>query len=157
MVSLLLRNLLFTILQPGIVAGLIPFWILRGKEKNVFDQPLNFFHYLGATVFAVGFVIMTICIVSFAVLGRGTLSPVDPTKKLVVAGLYRFSRNPMYVGVTMMLIGESTFFQSITLWVYSFFVFTAFNIFILFVEEPHPRKDFGKDYNKYCEKVRRWI
>jgi protein-S-isoprenylcysteine O-methyltransferase Ste14 len=75
--------------------------------------------------------------------GKGTLSPADPTKKLVVKGLYRFSRNPMYVGVTMMLVGESIFFQSTALWTYSLIIFIAFNIFILFFEEPRLLDDFG--------------
>lgn len=158
MVSLFFRNLFFTILQPGIVVGLIPFLIVNGKEKEIFDQPWKFHHYSGAMIFSIGFVIMIICIINFAVQGRGTLSPADPTKKLVVAGLYRFSRNPMYVGVTMILIGEAIFFQSILLlWVYSLVVFVAFNLFIILVEEPRLRKDFGKEYNEYCKKVRRWI
>ncbi len=101
MVSLLLRNLFFTILEPGIVAGLIPFLILGDGANNLLAQPFIFHHYFGATVFVIGFVIMMTCIISFAVKGRGTLSPADPTKRLVITGLYKFSRNPMYVGVTM--------------------------------------------------------
>ena len=157
MVSLLLRNLFFTILQPGIVAGLIPFLILGNEANNILAQPLTFHHYSGATIFVIGFVIMMTCIISFAVNGRGTLSPADPTKRLVISGLYKFSRNPMYVGVTMILLGEAIFFQSKYLWIYSLFVFVAFNIFILLSEEPRLRKDFGEEYYLYCKKVRRWI
>ncbi len=101
MLSLLFRNLFFTILQPGIVAGLIPFFILGDKVKNSFTQPLTVYHFLGAIEFVIGFVIMLTCIISFAVNGGGTISPADPTKRLVVTGLYKFSRNPMYVGVTV--------------------------------------------------------
>ena len=111
MVSLLLRNLFFTILQPGIVAGLIPFLILGNEANNILAQPLTFHHYSGATIFVIGFVIMMTCIISFAVNGRGTLSAADPTKRLVISGLYKFSRNPMYVGVTMILLGEAIFFS----------------------------------------------
>lgn len=157
MLSLLLRNLFFTILHPGLVAGLIPFWILGDKMNTLFIQPLQFYHYSGTIVFVIGFVIMLSCIISFAVKGRGTLSPADPTKHLVTTGLYRFSRNPMYVGVTLILIGEAIFFQSIYLWFYLLFVFIAFNIFIMIHEEPRLRKDFGEEYNRYCKKVRRWI
>jgi len=155
--SLFLRNLLFTILQPGLVAGLIPFWILGSNVKGALAQPFNFYHYLAMLIFAIGFVIMLTCIISFAIQGRGTLSPADPTKKLVTAGLYRFSRNPMYVGVMMMLIGESIFFQSFALVKYSLFIFAAFNIFIIFFEEPRLRRDFGEEYNKYVKEVRRWF
>lgn len=159
MLSLFIRNLIFTILQPGIVAGLIPYLILGDKVNDIFVQQLlqRGLHNSGAIIFLIGFVIMLSCIISFAVKGRGTLSPADPTKKLVISGLYRFSRNPMYVGVTLILIGEAIFFQSVELWIYSLFVFAAFNVFTMLVEEPRLRKDFGEEYKTYCEKVRRWI
>ncbi len=159
MVSLFIRNLVFTILQPGIVAGLIPYWILGNNVNDIFVQHLlhRGLHYSGAIIFVIGFVIMLWCIISFAVQGGGTLSPVDPTKRLVVAGFYKFSRNPMYVGVILILIGEAIFFQSVDLWIYSLFVFIVFNIFTILVEEPRLRKDFGEEYKRYCKKVRRWI
>ena len=157
MLSLFIRNLLFTMLQPGLVAGLIPFWITGFRINDIFDEVWQWHHYSGAIVFLIGFVIMLWCIINFAIKGRGTLSPVDPTKRLVVAGLYKFSRNPMYVGVTLMLIGEAIFFHSVELWVYSLFVLLAFNIFAILVEEPRLRKDFGEEYKDYCKKVRRWI
>jgi protein-S-isoprenylcysteine O-methyltransferase Ste14 len=157
MVSLLLRNLFFTILQPGIIAGLIPFLIVRDNVNNLFAQPFTYQHDLGAILFIIGFVIMLTCILGFAVNGQGTLSPVDPTKRLVTTGLYQFSRNPMYAGVTLMLIGEAIFFQSNYVWIYLLLVFTAFNIFIFFNEEPRLRKDFGEEYIQYCKNVRRWI
>ena len=155
--SLFFRNLFFTILQPGIVAGLIPFLILGDKVKNISDQPFAFYHALGVLIFVGGIVIMLICIVSFAIHGKGTLSPADPTKKLVVAGLYKFSRNPMYVGVMMILVGEAIFFPSVSLWIYTFSIFSAFHIFIIFFEEPRLRKDFEEEYDSYCKKVKRWI
>lgn len=157
MISLFFRNLFFTALHPGIVVGLGPFWILGNEMKIEFDHPLKLHHYAGATVFVTGLIIMLVCIVSFALIGGGTLSPADPTKKLVAVGLYRFSRNPMYIGVMMMLIGEAVFFQSVALWGYSLCVFIAFNIFIIRVEEPRLRRDFGETYGKYCERVRRWM
>jgi len=157
MVSLILRNLFFTILQPGLVAGLIPVWILGRKANNLFNKPWQLYQFSGFLVFVGGFLIMLICIISFAVKGRGTLSPADPTKKLVVTGLYRYSRNPMYIGVVMILTGEAIFFQSVSLWIYLLVVIIAFNIFILLHEEPRLQKDFGEEYKKYCQKVRRWI
>ena len=63
----------------------------------------------------------------------------------------------MYVGVILILIGEAIFFQSANLWVYLLFVFVGFNIFVIHIEEPRLRKDFGEEYNLYCQKVRRWI
>ena len=157
MLSLFIRNLLFTILQPGLVAGLIPLWITGFRIHNIFDEVWQLHRYIGTIAFLIGFVIMLWCIISFAVKGRGTLSPVDPTKKLVITGLYKLSRNPMYVGVLMILIGEGIFFQSYQLLIYLLLVFSAFNIFILLIEEPRLRKDFGEEYNSYCQEVRRWI
>lgn len=157
MFSLFIRNLFFTVVQPGIVAGLIPLWITGASINTIFDEVWQLHQYMGAMVFLVGLVIMLWCIISFAVKGRGTLSPLDPTKQLVVSGLYRYSRNPMYVGVMLILIGEAIYFQSVELWVYSLLVFIAFNIFARVVEEPRLRKDFGAEYDLYCQKVRRWI
>jgi len=129
MLSLFVRNLIFTILHPGLIAELIPFWILGRNVNNVLVQPLQFYHYSGAIIFITGLAILLSCIINFAIKGRGTLSPFDPTKRLVITGLYRFSRNPMYVGVMMILIGEAIFFQSFNLWIYLLTVFVGFNIF----------------------------
>jgi protein-S-isoprenylcysteine O-methyltransferase Ste14 len=155
--SLFLRNLFFTILQPGIVAILIPFWLSGISVKTLVAEPFVWYHFLGLSIFAIGLVLMLICIASFAIRGKGTLSPADPTKKLVISGLYRFSRNPMYIGVTMMLIGESIFFQSYVLGVYALFIFIAFNTFIVFFEEPRLQDAFGNEYDEYTKKVRRWF
>ena len=153
--SLFLRNLAFTILQPGVVAGLVPYWIV--KNQPILSREISLIRGVGVLVFVLGLMIMIACIVRFGVEGRGTLSPVDPTQRLVVGGLYKFSRNPMYVGVMMILIGESIIFQSKNLWIYSGVVLVIFHVFILVHEEPRLRKDFGEAYTQYCKKVRRWI
>lgn len=155
--SLFLRNLFFTILQPGVVAGLVPFLIARKNFENIVDHAFQIHHYVGITVCLTGIGITLHCIANFAIHGRGTLSPADPTQQLVISGLYKFSRNPMYVGVMLMLIGEAIFTQSTGLLVYSIGVFTAFNLFIVFREEPRLKKDFGTSYHEYCKTVRRWI
>ena len=155
--SLFLRNLFFTILQPGIVAILIPFWLSGKSLKTLFVQIFDWYHYLGLTIFTVGLVIMLICIISFGIRGKGTLSPADPTKKLVISGLYRFSRNPMYIGVMMMLIGESIFFRSYVLGAYALIIFIVFNLFIIFFEEPRLLEDFGSEYGDYVKRVGRWF
>lgn len=154
-VSLLLRNLVFTVLQPGLVAVVIPYYILGG-EINL-ETPWQTHTYGGIIVFAIGLIVMLRCIIQFAFEGKGTLSPIDPTKRLVVRGLYRYSRNPMYVGVMMILIGEAIVTQSATLWIYLAIIFLAFNLFIMLHEEPRLRKVFGEEYLLYCEKVRRWF
>ena len=100
---------------------------------------------------------MVDCIARFATQGKGTLSPADPTKKLVVTGLYRYSRNPMYIGVLLILAGEMVFFQSLYLALYLLIIFAVFNLFVLLIEEPRLKKDFGEEYRIYANNVKRWI
>ncbi len=87
-----------------------------------------------------GIIITLLCIIRFATEGRGTLSPADPTRELVIAGLYKYSRNPMYIGVMSILAGECLLIPATALIVYSAFVFLAFNLFIIFYEEPRLKK-----------------
>lgn len=155
--SLFFRNLLFTILQPGIVVGLIPYWILGMPSSETTRGRPGSFQYIAIVVFAAGLAILFYCISMFAVKGKGTLSPADPTKKLVVSGLYRFSRNPMYIGVMLMLIGEAIFFSSTYLGIYTAVVFIGFNLFISLHEEPRLKRDFGSEYQLYLKTVRRWL
>ena len=155
--SLVLRNLFFTVLQPGMVAGRIPYLILGSPSTATFKNSLSSIQYIAIFIFAAGVAILFYCISMFAVKGKGTLSPADPTKKLVVSGLYKFSRNPMYIGVMLMLIGEAVFFSSSRLWIYTTIVFIAFNLFIVLHEEPRLREDFGTEYQQYLKTVRRWL
>lgn len=157
MLSLLLRNLLFTILQPGLVTGLFPYLMLRNMGKSFFPDSWTIWHYVGAFVMILGFLILIRCILRFATEGKGTISPIDPTKKLVAKGLYRYSRNPMYVGAMLLLIGEAVFWQSLALALYAAIVFIGFNLFIILHEEPRLKRDFGAEYEAYFQSVRRWL
>ena len=157
MISLLVRNLIFTILQPGVAAGLVPYLILSNTGRTFFPDVWTIWHYAGAALMLVGATVVLICILRFATEGRGTLSPLDPTKKLVVHGLYHYSRNPMYVGVTLLLIGETLFWMSLPLAVYTAVLFAGFNAFIVLHEEPRLRRDFPVEYALYCSRVRRWF
>ncbi len=155
--SLFLRNAIFTILQPGVVAGLIPYLIAGDNVHHKTSFGLSGIDYLALAMFFTGIVITLHCIFRFAVEGKGTLSPADPTRKLVVSGLYKFSRNPMYVGVSLMLAGESIFLGSTSLWIYTAIVISAFNLFVIFYEEPRLKKAFGSEYEGYRKLVRRWL
>ena len=105
----------------------------------------------------IGAVVLLTCVMRFVTDGKGTISPLDPTKKLVIRGLYRYSRNPMYVGATTLLIGEAIFWWSPALAIYSALVFLTFNLVILLHEEPRLRREFGDEYRDYVSQVRRWI
>lgn len=156
MISLFFRNLFFTVLQPGAVAGLIPWWLLRRADIG-WPGLMSWNTVPGALLFVAGLAVTLACVSRFATEGRGTLSPVDPTQQLVSGGLYRFSRNPMYLGVLAMLAGEALFFRYWPLAAYGAGFFVVFHLFILLHEEPRLRRDFGAAYEAYCRKVRRWL
>ena len=157
MISLLLRNLLFTLLQPGVVVVLLPYLILTSRGDELPPANWSITHFAGTALIIAGGVIMVTCILRFITEGKGTISPLDPTKKLIVRGLYRYSRNPMYVGVMLILTGETLFWWSPALALYAAVVFIAFNLFILLHEEPRLRRVFGPEYESYMRQVRRWI
>ena len=139
------------------VAGFVPYWLANEEWHGLLSQDLTSQTLIGLSLIIIGAGITLYCIYKFATEGKGTLSPADPTKRLVVKGLYRYSRNPMYIGVMLMLVGESTASRSATLWIYSLCVFTMFYLFILLFEEPRLKKDFGDEYDAYCKKVARWL
>lgn len=154
--SLFVRNIFFTILQPGMVAGVIPYWML--KMRKAWSWPVfPGWPYAGLVLFIPGIMVLLLCITDFARHGKGTLSPADPTRQLVEKGLYRYSRNPMYVGVVLILAGEAIFFHAAVLASYTVFIFLLFHGFILWFEEPRLRRDFGDAYVAYQTRVNRWI
>ena len=157
MAWLFLRNLFFTILQPGTAAVLIPWLLLRGTGTRLVPDEWTALHLVGLVLAAIGLTIMMICIWRFPSEGQGTISPVDPTRKLVTGGLYKYSRNPIYVGVTILLLGEAIYFLSWRLVVYAVVLLFVFHIWILLHEEPRLRRVFGAEYDEYSARVRRWI
>lgn len=150
--ALFLRNLFWALLCPGTVALWLPCYILSGAEL-----PGASWYWAGAVIIALGAGILIWCIYAFAKQGRGTLSPLDPAQHLVVRGLYRYVRNPMYVGVMIILLGETLLFGSLKMLGYAALVFVLFNFFIRLHEEPHLRRQFGHEYEDYCNKVGRWL
>ncbi len=153
---LFLRSLFFTILFPGTATLLVPYWIVS-REPPGLPGAWNWLHYAGLPVIALGAWVLLRCIWDFYAAGRGTLAPVDPPTKLVVRGLYRYVRNPMYVGVVLILFGEAVFFRSVTLLVYSGIFFGIVHIFVVDYEEPTLRSKFGESYENYCRSTHRWL
>jgi len=152
---LTLRSLLWAILLPGIVAGYVP-WTVFGVRDVVLD-PSRPGHLLGLALIAAGTLLLFLCIVDFARVGRGTLSPVDPPTRLVVRGLYRYVRNPMYLSVTAILLGEVILTRSRGLAAYWAVWFLLVNVFVMGYEEPTLRRQFGESYEEYTRQVGRWI
>ena len=104
---LALRAIFFTLLMPGTAVVWIPRMLLARETSRL---ELGFFRWAGLPLIVAGAAVLLACIVDFARKGRGTLAPIDPPRNLVAAGLYRYVRNPMYVGVVTTLIGEAVFF-----------------------------------------------
>lgn len=154
--SLFLRNLIFTILQPGVVCIGIP-WLILNNILELISKTPSYILIITCGCMLVGACILCYSIYLFATVGHGTLSPLDPTKNLVIIGLYKYSRNPMYVGVMLILLSECLLFQNQHLLNYTLTVFILFNIFIIFVEEPRLVREFGHEYSNYCKQVRRWL
>lgn len=152
---LALRSLLWTILLPGMFAGYVP-WRFFGVSRVQLDlaNPLDL---LGLVLIAAGIALLAACIWEFARRGRGTLSPVDPPRELVVQGLYRYVRNPMYLSVATIVLGEVLLTRSTALLLYWAVFFTATNLFVLLYEEPTLRRQFGESYDRYTQRVGRWL
>ena len=153
---LILKNILFTILVPGTVTVLVPCWLLTPGYAPL-PFALGFFRYVGVLFIGIGGALYVWCLWHFTVSGRGTPVPIDPAEALVVQGPYRWVRNPMYVAVVTVLLGEALLFEARLLLVYAAGVFTAFYLFILLYEEPTLRRQFGDGYRRYCNDVSRWF
>jgi len=132
---------------------LIPYFILSRRGVLHWDAV----GLPGLVAIALGASILIRCIVDFARVGRGTLAPVDPPLTLVIRGLYRYVRNPMYVGVVLVLLGESALFGSTSLLLYAALFFLLANLFVMVYEEPSLRARFGEPYEQYRRSVGRWI
>lgn len=149
----LLQTLLFTIVVPGTVAGLIP-CLIQHNYDALNPGPER---YLGIPLIILGIIVYLASAGAFALNGRGTPAPIRPTEKLVIQGLHHYVRNPMYIGLLSLLLGEALWFQSGLLLLYMAFIFTAFNVFIRLYEEPTLRRTYGEEYHRYCESTPRWI
>jgi protein-S-isoprenylcysteine O-methyltransferase Ste14 len=154
-VWLALRSLLWTLLLPGFFAGWVP-WRYFALNRVTFD-PSSAAHVIGVVSVGVGALLLAGCIYEFARSGRGTLSPLDPPHHLVVRGLYRYVRNPMYLSVTMIVLGEVLLTRSTALAMYWVVWFISANLFVMGYEEPTLRHEFGAEYDEYCRQVGRWV
>lgn len=152
----LLKTIIFTFIVPGTVTLLIPYWLLSSRSAAPPPQS-NIVRYLGVLPILLGTSIYLWCAWDFTFAGRGTPAPIDPPKELVVRGLYRYVRNPMYVGVLSILFGEALFFESRTVFEYAAIVFIFFYLFVVLYEEPVLKQKFGDSYQRYCQTVPRWL
>ena len=154
-IALFLKNALFTVVVPGVVAVYVPLTMIAAGPEDLLDR-----WTLGRTVallpLAAGVALYLWCLWEFAAYGRGTPAPFDAPRQLVIQGPYRWVRNPMYLGVELVILGWSALFRSLALALYAVAVGLVFHGFVVLYEEPALRRRFGAGYRKYCEQVGRW-
>jgi len=149
--GLLGRALVAFLVLPGTVAFLVPLLFLSpGIRGQSFDS-------LGLIPLVLGTILLLWCVREFYVAGRGTVAPWAPPQNLVVTGLYRYSRNPIYIAVGLILCGWALVFRSRALTVYALIVMLAFHLRVVFGEEPWLARTHGEQWAQYKAKVPRWL
>jgi protein-S-isoprenylcysteine O-methyltransferase Ste14 len=151
---LFLKVVLFTLVAPGMVTVYLPALLLRGEPGWRVDGARA---VLGGPLILAGALLYACCAYAFARFGQGTPAPIDPPRHLVSRGLYARTRNPMYLGVITMVLGEAVVFGSSRLLAYASAIFTGFHLFVVLYEEPAHRRRFGADFEEYCRRVPRWV
>jgi protein-S-isoprenylcysteine O-methyltransferase Ste14 len=151
----LIKTAIFTVVVPGTVAIYMP-QTLHGRVAAV-HASRSVSSGASLVLFSCGAIIYLWCACDFAVKGLGTPAPIDAPRVLVVKGLYRFTRNPMYVGVAAMIAGQAGYYRSASIGIYLLIVLLAFHTFVRLYEEPTLRRLFGEQYEVYCRTVPRWL
>ena len=154
--SAILGSAFFLVIAPGIVAGYVPRRISgwRMRAPLLHFSP---FRWLGVLLIVAGLPLLLDSFARFALKGLGTPAPVFPTRHLVVSGLYRYVRNPMYLAVAAVIVGQGLMFGDVRVLEYGLLVCLGFHLFVLFYEEPTLRRSFGTEYETFCANVARWI
>jgi protein-S-isoprenylcysteine O-methyltransferase Ste14 len=146
---------LFFALAPGFVAGVVPWWLTRWQVRD----PLPYWvplRILGVTLIVAGVAVLLHAFVRFVVEGHGTPAPVAPTERLVVGGLYRYVRNPMYLAVVTIIVGQALLLGHPALLAYALGVIVAFAAFVRWYEEPTLKRRYGAEYEAYQRAVPAW-
>ncbi|HCR70681.1 MAG TPA: hypothetical protein DIW23_04480 [Anaerolineae bacterium] len=151
-------NTLKTILYMGIMHGFFTYYFpyqIASRDVLIFNT--GFFSLLSIPFYLIGTLIIIWCSVDVVKRGFGTPAHLDPPKKLIIHGLYRYVRNPIYLGALLVLLRYIFWFGSGLMILYFLFFFLAYQILITLIEEPILKNTFGKEYEEYCQKVSRWI
>ena len=147
---------LWFLIAPGTIAGIIP-WLISGWRFGQDFGASGLLQAVGALLVAAGLAGLIESFTRFAWQGRGTPAPVAPSTKLIVSGFYRYVRNPMYVWVIAVIVGEALLFGQAELFVYAALAWLFFHLFVVAYEEPAMRRQFPDDYAEYSRHVGRWI
>src|SRR5271163_374190 len=146
----LLKTAIFTVVVPCTVGWWLPGALHRRYGAAALSHPWCFHgltaQFLANFLLSLGALIYLWCAWDFSVKGLGTPAPIDAPKKLVVNGLYRYVRNPMYVGVFCVIVSRAIFFRSLPIVLYLILFMVCASLFVRFYEEPHLRRVFGEQY-----------
>ena len=148
-------SLVFLVLAPGVVAGLVPWWLTGWEVRDPLRYRLPV-QVVGGILIVLGVVVLVQAFARFVVEGLGTPAPVAPTERLVVGGLYRYVRNPMYLAVIAIILGQALALGQPILLLYAATVLAAFAAFVHWHEEPTLRSRFGEQYEAYRRAVPAW-
>lgn len=144
----------FFVAAPGVVAGVVPYAL---TEWHAGDPPGALaLRLVGGVFVGLGTVVLVHAFVRFVVEGSGTPAPVAPTERLVVGGLYRYVRNPMYVAVVSCVVGQALLLGRTVLLVYGAAIAAVFALFVRFYEEPVLAARYGSAYDEYRRHVPGW-
>src|SRR5579859_4690710 len=149
-----LKTLIFTIVAPGTLLILVPWLLLQSSGGANLTLSL---WLIGLLPLLLGVGLYFWCAGAFTFIGKGTPAPIDAPKFLVREGPYQWVRNPMYLAVLSVVIGEAMLFHSLLLVGYALLVWMAVHLFVVFVEEPSLRRQFGESYERYLSTVPRWL
>ena len=148
---LLGRAVLAFLILPGTIGFLVPWLLLGPRASGRLVDPL------GLLPLTLGTGVLLGCVRAFYVTGRGTLAPWDPPRELVATDAYRFSRNPMYVAVALVLWGWALGFRSRSVAIYALVVMVAFHLRVVFGEEPWLARSHAEQWARYKARVPRWL
>jgi len=153
--STVVGSVVFFAIAPGTVAGVIPYAL---SDWRVGPPLLGVaaIRIIGVAIAVAGLAGLIECFVRFSVKGHGTPAPVAPPDNVVVTGLYRHVRNPMYVAVVSIVVGQALLFGSVAMLEYAIVVWLFFHLAVVFYEEPTLRRQFGPSYALYRANVPRW-
>jgi protein-S-isoprenylcysteine O-methyltransferase Ste14 len=151
-----LGSALFFVIAPLVLAGFVPWWVTQWEFRPAFFG-VDLTRILGGILIIVGVPGLVDSFARFALEGLGTPAPIAPPQNLVVTGLYRYVRNPMYVAVVAVILGQGILFGDWRLLIYGGLMWLAFHAFVLAYEEPVLAESFGAQYEDFRANVPRWV
>jgi protein-S-isoprenylcysteine O-methyltransferase Ste14 len=155
-VKAIVGSALFFVAAPVVVAGFVPWWITHWELRRAF-LGVEQTRIIGVVLIIAGALGLLDAFARFALQGLGTPAPIAPTRNLVVTGLYRYVRNPMYVAVVTVIFGQSVLFADWHLLLYGAVCWIVCHLFVITYEEPTLRRTFAEEYETYRSNVPRWI